>query len=64
MSVQLTCKRCEHTGWDVDSKIVAVEDPQPIKYTSLPFTVPERFRREARCIDREACDERTFAATS
>ena len=61
---QLTCKRCEHTGYDVHSRIVYVEDPKPIKYSSLDHTVTETFRREARCIDREACDERAERATA
>lgn len=55
---QLVCRRCEHQGFDVQSRIVAVTDPQPVQYTGLTYTVPERFRREARCVDREACDER------
>ena len=53
----LTCRRCEHTGYDVQSRIVAVEDPQPIQYSGLDHAVPERFRREARCVDSEACDD-------
>ncbi len=62
MDTMLTCKRCEHSGFDVQSRIVEVSDPQLVQYTGLEHTVPERFRREARCIDREACDERTGAA--
>lgn len=58
MDTLLTCKRCEHTGFDVQSRIVEVSEPKPVQYTGLEHTVPERFRREARCIDREACDER------
>jgi hypothetical protein len=57
----LTCRRCEHQGYDVSSRIVEVPDPQPIQYSGLEHTVPERFRREARCIDREACDDRAAA---
>ncbi len=57
-SQQLRCARCEHTGWDVQSRIVQVDDPKPVQYTGLEHAVPERFRREARCIDSEACDER------
>lgn len=62
MNAQLVCRRCEHQGYDVQSRIVEVEDPKPVQYTGLPFTVPERFRREARCIDKEACDDRADAA--
>jgi hypothetical protein len=61
MNTELTCRRCEHQGYDVASRIVEVPDPHPIQYSSLEHTVPERFRREARCIDREACDERAAA---
>lgn len=63
-SQQLTCKRCEHTGWDVHSRIVVVEQPELVQYSGLAHQVPERFRREARCIDREACDERADKAAT
>ena len=54
----LTCKRCEHQGYYVQSRIVLVADPKPVTYTGLKHPVLEHYRREARCIDKEACDER------
>ena len=58
MSQPLTCRRCEHTGYDVDNRIVVNPDPHPVTYSGLDYAVPERFRREARCVDQTACDER------
>jgi hypothetical protein len=52
----LTCTACGNTGYDVRTRIVEAPEGSTVRVgTDL---IPERFRSEPRCIDRDACDER------
>jgi hypothetical protein len=56
MDTELTCVACGQTGYDVRSRIVEANADNTI--TVLGNEVPERYRRESHCIDRDACLER------
>jgi hypothetical protein len=59
MDTLLTCTACGHTGYDVRSRIVATVDDALVRVGD--FEVPERYRHEPHCIDRDACLERQSA---
>lgn len=52
----LECAACGHKGPGVRSRIV--EAPEGSTVTVLGMQVPERFRTEPHCIDRDACSAR------
>jgi hypothetical protein len=56
MDTLLTCVACNHTGFDVRSRIVEAPDGATVRVGDA--LVPERFRHEPHCIDRDACLER------
>jgi hypothetical protein len=56
MDTLLACSLCGHTGHDVRSKVVEAPDDATVMVAGLE--VPERYRMEPRCLDRDACLER------
>lgn len=56
MDTLLTCAACGYTGHDVRTRIVEAPDDATVRVGD--FEVPERFRLEPHCTDRDACDER------
>lgn len=60
----LTCAACGYRGLDVQSRVVEVTPTRSVKVYATDSPVPERFRVEARCIDKEACQDRVWSKES
>lgn len=78
MSKSLACAECGHEGYDNEVAMTLVEFPEEqrrlvpvlIHPTELdkgeqatPIEVPERYAREPRCRDKDACAKRVAAFT-
>ena len=61
---ELKCQACGNFGYDVQPRVVEVSPDRTIRlYVDSP-AVPERYKVEARCIDKEACQDRQWEARS
>lgn len=50
------CHACGHVGLDVVTRVV--EAPEGATEVIAGREVPQRFRAEPRCVDRQACEDR------
>lgn len=53
------CHSCGHVGLDVQTRVV--EAPEGATEVLAGVEVPQRFRSEPRCVDRQACQDRVAA---
>ena len=54
-----TCAACDYTGLDVKTKLVELHPPwRLVHHDHSGQAVPEKWRREPRCTDPEACRSR------
>ena len=61
MTAPLTCAACGISDYGVAPRVVEIEPTRTVTvFTDAP-PVPERFRVEARCIDKDACQDRQYA---
>jgi hypothetical protein len=58
----LRCAACGITDYGVQTRVVEVNPDREIQVYANSPSVPERFKVEARCIDKEACQDRQYAA--
>ena len=54
----LTCRACSYRGPDVTSRLVEVTPSRSVTVYATDAPVPERFRVEARCMDKDECLDR------